>query len=139
MPSRGGGRSASLAPHRRPLPPRARPTATALPASPTPLVGRARELGDARARLLGPDVRLLTLTGPGGSGKTRLAVELARGISDGFADGVAFVDLAPVAAPAMVLPTTAQRLGLREVGGRPLARTLADYLVDKQLLLLLDN
>ena len=70
-------------------------------------------------------MRLLTLTGPGGVGKTRLALHIAQEIADSFADGVRFIDLAAIREPALVVPTIAQTLGLREMGGRPLAERLA--------------
>jgi predicted ATPase/DNA-binding SARP family transcriptional activator len=110
-----------------------------LPAQPTPLIGREVEQEVVR-RLLGrEEVRLVTLTGPGGTGKTRLGLQVAAELLEAFADGAYFVDLAPIRDPELVLPTIAQALGVREAEGRPLRESLKDYLREKQLLLLLDN
>ncbi|MDQ3692784.1 MAG: tetratricopeptide repeat protein [Chloroflexota bacterium] len=113
------------------------PAAT-LPVPPTAILGRTRELADLRRRLE-DGARLLTLTGPGGTGKTRLALEAAHGIASEFAHGAVFVDLAPVADPGMVLPAIAQALGLRETGEQPLAEQLRAFLQPRRLLLVLDN
>src|SRR5918993_206340 len=110
-----------------------------LPMQPTPLVGREREVEDIRGRLLAPEVRLLTLTGPGGTGKTRLALQAAADLLEEFEDGVFFVALATISDPALVVPTVAQALGVRESGDRPLTEGVRDYLKDKRLLLVLDN
>jgi predicted ATPase len=83
--------------------------------------------------------RLVTLTGPGGSGKTRLAQAIGSELLDQFPDGVFFVDLAPVRDPAYVVSTIAHVVGIREAAGQPLAQSLAHALADRQLLLILDN
>src|SRR5215204_1026539 len=111
-----------------------------LPAQPTVLVGRERELEEVLALLRSPnDVRLLTLTGPGGTGKTRLGLQAAAELTDEFEDGVFFVALAPIAAPALVAPTIARTLGLTESGNQPPEELLKGYLRDRQTLLVLDN
>ena len=99
------------------------PTAsTSLPVPLTRLIGREAELTALRARLTSDAERLVTLTGPGGSGKTRLAVGLAMRVRELFADGVVFVDLSPLIDPTLVVPTIAAALGVREVVGPALAR-----------------
>jgi hypothetical protein len=110
-----------------------------LPVQPTALIGRQREVAAVRERLLEPQTRLLTVTGPGGVGKTRLALQVAAEVLESFPDGVYFVNLAPLSDPQLVLPTIAQALAVTEAGGQPLCDTLHGFLQDKRLLLVLDN
>jgi hypothetical protein len=108
-----------------------------LPTQLTTFVGRDAEL-EAAARLLA-GTRLLTLTGPGGTGKTRLSLQLAARSSDDFPDGVFFVPLEPIRDPMLVAPRIASALGVAESTGRPIQESLGDWLRDKRLLLVLDN
>ena len=108
-------------------------------ARPTPLLGRTVELETIEQRLVRDGVRLLSLTGPAGVGKTRLALEARVQLADTFPDGVILVDLAPVRNAVLVLPASAQALGLTDLGTRPLFERLQEYLQDRELLLLLDN
>jgi class 3 adenylate cyclase/DNA-binding XRE family transcriptional regulator len=112
---------------------------TNLPARPTRLIGRAQEVEHLCALLPAPDVRLVTLTGPGGVGKTHLALQVAVELLDTIADGISFVDLSPIRDPGLVVSTIAQALGLSETAGQALRDRLNNYLRDKQMLLLLDN
>ncbi len=108
-----------------------------LPAQLTSFVGRKREIAEVR-RLLGT-TRLLTLTGPPGTGKTRLGLKVAAEVLNQFEDGVFFVDLAPISDPSLVASTIAQVFGVTETVEQPLLKTLKHYLHRKCLLLLLDN
>jgi transcriptional regulator with XRE-family HTH domain len=129
VPKRGGVARATLATDSEPT----------LPVPPTPLVGRERELEEVADLLRRPEVRLLTLTGVGGVGKTRLALEVARDAADYFPDGVAFVALASLNDAMLVIPTIARSLGLREAEGQSPHDALCEYLRGKRLLLVLDN
>jgi predicted ATPase/Tfp pilus assembly protein PilF len=115
------------------------PTSHNLPLEPTPLIGREHELAQVRDALLRDEVRLLTLTGPGGTGKTRLALQVATQLLDHFQHGVFFVSLAEITAPELLISKIAQSLGIRENGGQPLLDELKGHLRDRHVLLLLDN
>jgi predicted ATPase/class 3 adenylate cyclase len=112
---------------------------TNLPVPATQFLGRERELDEVVELLAREDARLLTLTGPGGTGKTRLALQAAAEASDRYPDGVWWVPLAALRDPMLILPSVAQALELKEEPGKPLAETLAVALTGKQSLLLLDN
>ena len=110
-----------------------------LPIQPTPLLGREREVAEIADLLRHADVRLLTLTGTGGTGKTRLALQSAAELIDEFEDGVFLVALAPISDPELVASTVAGALSVSESAGRPLKEDLRDFLSIKELLLVLDN
>jgi predicted ATPase/DNA-binding CsgD family transcriptional regulator len=112
---------------------------TNLPAPVEPLIGREAEAIALRDLLTKPHVRLVTLTGPGGIGKTRLALHEAAALGDHFENGVFFVPLAPLVDPDLVILTILQALGLADAGGQPLTARLNEYLRDRALLLALDN
>jgi predicted ATPase/class 3 adenylate cyclase len=112
---------------------------TNLPVQLTPLIGRDRELAEVAALLRKDSVRLLTLTGTGGTGKTRLALQTSADVVEVFPDGVFFVSLAPISDADLVLPTIAQTLALREVPGEPISETLVSHLAEKRTLVVLDN
>jgi predicted ATPase/DNA-binding SARP family transcriptional activator len=139
---RDGTRSAGPAP---PVPVESQPSGFApavapggnLPQPLSTFVGRERELLDVASYLT--DARLVTLTGPGGIGKTRLAIRVAAECARGYADGAWFVDLAPLTDPALVPQTVGRALRVPETPGRPLTETLREALGARQLLLVLDN
>src|SRR5688572_24276994 len=110
-----------------------------LPTPRSSFVGRAAAIAAARTLLLDEAVPLLTLTGPGGVGKTRLGLAIANEVTGSFADGVVFVDLSPIRDAALVLPAIAQELDVRAVGERPLAELLATFAKPRQMLVVLDN
>jgi|SRR5580658_30023 predicted ATPase/serine/threonine protein kinase len=115
---------------------------TNLPVPTTAFVGRDTELAAVKQLLLRPDVRLVTVTGPGGIGKSRLAIEAARGMADQFASGVYFVPLAAVSDPGLIILAIAQTLGLRETGGQAPIDSLKEYFHNSSgspTLLLIDN
>ena len=111
----------------------------AMPKPLTRLIGREAELAAVRDELHADNCRLLTLTGSGGVGKTRLALAVAASMEDAFPDGSYFVDLAPLTNPDLVLPAIAGVLGVRAIAGQQLSETLAAFLAPKRLLFLLDN
>ena len=110
-----------------------------LPIQPTPLLGREREVAEITDSLRRADVRLLTLTGTGGTGKTRLALQSAAELIDEFEDGVFFVALAPISDPELVASAVAEALSVSESAGRALEANLREFLSNKELLLVLDN
>jgi predicted ATPase/class 3 adenylate cyclase len=110
-----------------------------LPVQPTPLLGREREVAEIADLLRRDDLRLLTLTGTGGTGKTRLALQAAAELIDEFEDGVFFVALTPISDPGLVASAVAGSLSVGESAGRALEEDLKDYLSSKELLLILDN
>jgi predicted ATPase len=112
---------------------------TNLPDEPTPFIGREREIAAISALLKQPPVRLVTLTGSGGVGKTRLALQVASTLLSDIRDGIFFVSLASLTDPTLVPSAIAQTLGVKEQGGTSLTDTLRDQLQDRQLLLVLDN
>jgi DNA polymerase III delta prime subunit len=121
-----GGRIVASPPHNLPLPL-------------TPLVGREHELASVSRLLRRSDVRLLSLIGPPGIGKTRLAIAVANTLLPEFAYGVYFIDLTPITDASMVLPTVARTLGLRPASDQPLVPELVQFLASKRILLVLDN
>lgn len=114
-------------------------TVNNLPAQLTSLVGRKAELAEIGSLLRQSNLRMLTLTGAGGSGKTRLCLQVAADLLEDFADGVFFVPLAPITEPDLVVSAIAQTLGIKEATGTPLTEAVKQHLRDKQMLLLLDS
>jgi predicted ATPase len=108
-----------------------------LPTQLTTFVGRQEELDEARGLL--ENTRLLTMTGPGGTGKTRLSLQLAEMVADGFPDGVFFVPLEPIRDPMLVAPRIATAVGVVEGGSRPVTELLDEWLRTRRILLVLDN
>lgn len=108
-----------------------------LPAQLTTFIGREKEIAEIKASL--NSARLVTLTGSGGTGKTRLSIEVGTQVLANFSNGVWLIELAPLSDPAQIIPALAQAFGLQELPFNPLANIVADYLRDKKLLLILDN
>jgi predicted ATPase len=118
---------------------RSRAPRSSLPALPSPLLGRERELQEIEALLSRPDVRMVTLTGPGGVGKTSLALAVAAHLAPAFPDGAEWCPLAAISDPVLAVSAIAHSLDVRERSGVSLLESVKDYLQDKRLLLLLDN
>jgi predicted ATPase len=110
-----------------------------LPVTSTALIGREREIAEVSELLHSPEVRLVTLTGPGGVGKTRLAIAVGERLDDHFPKGTAFVSLAAIDTPELALPRIAAAVGAPMVGERPALDVLVDHFADDPALLVLDN
>jgi hypothetical protein len=126
-------------PEEAPPPRRVEASPNNLPLQPTPLVGREREVKDIVGQVRREGARLLTLTGPGGTGKTRVAVSAGEAVSEEFDNGVFFVPLAAINDPELVPSAIAGSLGVKESAEQPLVEILEDYLRHKRLLLILDS
>lgn len=137
--ARGGMAKGESAPSQMPQVSEAAEPLNNLPDAGASLIGREQEVNEACRHLCQSEIRLLTMTGTAGIGKTRLAVEVARTLLKDFRDGVLFVPLAPLQDATLVLPAIAQALGLKEGGDRPLLESLKAFLRDKKLLIVLDN
>ncbi len=121
------------------FPPLRSPFAVRLPTPVSSFVGRLRELADAASLFFGRRPRLITITGPGGAGKTRFAIELARSLADEMPGGATFVGLAPLRDPSLMLPSISQQLGVQDRGDLGLLDAIAGTIGDRQTLLVLDN
>src|SRR5215211_4002598 len=110
-----------------------------LPLQPTPIIGREKEVSEVYDLLGGEATRLLTLTGPGGTGKTRLALQAAADLLDDFPDGTFFAQLATLTEAELLIPAIAETLGMKETAEQPLDESLKDYLSERRMLLVLDN
>ncbi len=117
----------------------AHPSRKALPLPPTPTLGREREIAELHDLVVGGRRRLITLLGPGGVGKTRLALEVAHAVSNELAHGAVFVDLAPVGDPAHLFSAVGRALRLRETGSAGWRDLVTDHVHERELLLVLDN
>ena len=132
-PDARGGRTASAPSEGDGRPPRS------LPMTSTSLIGREPEIDEVSGLLQSPEVRLVTLTGPGGIGKTRLAIAVGERLDDRFPKGAAFVSLAAIDAPELVLPRVAAAVGAPMEGARPALDVLIEHFADEAALLVLDN
>ncbi len=110
-----------------------------LPTALSSFVGRRQELADIRLAIQRPDTRILTLTGPGGTGKTRLSIEAARGLGAEFPNGLYLVKLAAISDPALIILTIAESMGVKEMAGMTPLQSLVRKLGDKKTLLVIDN
>ena len=123
----------------RPANPEPEPALAALPVPPSPVIGREAAIHDIAAILQRADVRQVTLTGIGGVGKTRLALEIARTVANAWPDGVHFIPLAALTDPALFIPTVARAIGLQEQPGDEVRNQLHRRLTGRRILLVLDN
>ncbi len=141
------GLTSAVTPAAAPSPPKQQEQQPATKAEPmwkvpttfTPLIGREQEVVEIAGLLTQPEVRLVTLLGPGGIGKTRLGIAVATQLRDAFAEGVCFVGLASISDPQLVLPTIAKELGLKESATQSLLKQVQGFLGEQAFLLVLDN